>query len=107
MAQFVPAAELGEAENRQDRRAGDEDHGLDGVVVRHGPHAAQRRVEARQEDHQHGADPKAVDVPSSQVQIHFRQQDAEDHAAGKNADGDLGDHEDDQGNDREHVARGR
>ncbi len=84
---------LMQAVDRQQRRADDQDDDLDGVVVGHRAHAAEHRVETGQHDDQHRADPEAVDHDAADGDLHLRQQRAEHHAAGENADGDLRDDE--------------
>ena len=64
LPQLGPAAQLDQPVGRQQGRADDENDGLHGVVVGHGPHSAQAGVQAGQHEHEHRADPKAVDRES-------------------------------------------
>src|ERR1022692_1451054 len=102
-AQLVPASQADQAVGGQQERAEDEDRDLHGVVVSHGAHAAQRGVKAGEHDHQHRADPKAVDNDAADMDGHLREQRAEDDAAGEDADRDFGDDESDYGDDGEDV----
>src|ERR1039458_10685436 len=102
-AQLVPASQADQAVGGQQERAEDEDRDLHGVVVSHGTHAAQRGVKAGEHDHQHRADPKAVDNDAADIDGHLREQRAEDDAAGEDTDRDFGDDESDYGDDGEDV----
>ena len=102
--EVVPAAQLVEAVEGQQGGAADQDRHLNRVVVRHGAHAAESRVEAREQDDDDGADPEAIDEVPANRELHLRHQRGEDDAAGEDADGDLGDDEGDQRDDGEHVA---
>ncbi len=81
-----------------------EDKNLDSVVVSHGTHAAQDRVQPRERDDKNRADPKTVNFHSGDVQAQLREQSAKDHAACKDAHGDFGDDESDERDDRKNVA---
>ena len=104
MAELLPPAKLDQTVGGQQGGTGNEDHDLDGVVVGHGAHAAESGVKAGEHDDENGADPETVDRGSRDIQAHLRKQRGEDHSAGENADGDLGDDEGDQGDDGENVA---
>ena len=101
----VQPPSLCQAIEGQQGRAADEHEDLDGVVVGHGAHAAQGRVEARQRNHRHRADPEAVDLDPAQRQVHFRQQRREHDAPGENAHRDLRHDERDERHDGQDVAR--
>ena len=66
-AQLAPAADGLEAENRHQHRADDQDDRLQGFGVGDGPHAAEHRVQARQQHHEHRADPEAVERRSEPI----------------------------------------
>ncbi len=91
----------------EDQRADDEDQRLDRFGVGDGPHAADDRVEARQQHHRHRADPEAVERHAANVEAQLRHQGSEDDAAGEDPHGDLGEHVGDQRNDRQHPPRRR
>ena len=103
--EFVPAAQLDEAVNGQQGRAGDQDDNLNGVVVGHGAHAAEHGVKPGQHDDRDRSRSRSCRGGRAQVQPQLRQQGAEHHAAGEDADGDLGDDEGEQRGDGKHVAR--
>jgi hypothetical protein len=105
VAKLAPATQLDHAVDREQSRAADEDHHLHRVVIGHRAHAAEHGVKAGEHDHQHGADPEAVDIQARDVDSHLGKERAEDHASGEDAYCDLGDDEGDDGDDREHVTR--
>ena len=106
-AQFTPSAQFVEAVKGQHRRAADQDHDLHGIIIGDSTHATQHGVESRQNNHQDRTDPKAIEILTKQVNVDLRQQNMENHASGENTDGNLRDNEGNQGNDGQHVTRGR
>ena len=65
------------------------------------------RVQAGQHDHEHRADPEAVEDRAADLNLHLGQQRAEHDAAGEDADRDLRQHVRDQRDHRQHPARRR
>ncbi len=97
VAQGPPSAEGLEAEEGHQARADDEDEGLQGLGVGDGLEPAHDRVQAGDDDDQDGADPEAVQAEP----VELGQQDAEDDAAGEDADGQLGQDVGHEGDDRQ------
>ena len=97
--ELAPAAEGLQAEVCHQGRADDEDERLDGFGVGDGLEPAHDRVEPGDEDDQNRADPEAVEAH----EVELGQEDAENDAAGEDADGHLGQdvgHERDEREDR-------
>jgi len=106
LAEFGPAAQGLEPEDRHQDRAEDQDDRLEGLRVGDGAEAAQDGVQAGEDDHEDRADPEAVEVQGPEVQVQLGQQGAEDHSAGEDADRDLGQDVRDQRDQGEHPAAG-
>ena len=105
--QAFPSAHLVKPEEGHQQRTSDEHHHLDRLGVGHRAHATQRGVETGQEQEREASHPEAVQVDEAQVQVHFREKEAEHHATGEDAHGHLGEHVEHQRHQREGQARGR
>ncbi len=98
-AQLSPAAQLAQAEEREQQRPQHEHGGLNGLGIGDGPHAADHGVEARQQHERDRSDPEAVEDDAADLDLHVRKQRAEHDAAGEDPHRDLGQH---VGNERDH-----
>ena len=95
--QFGPTTEPADAKDCQQRGAENQNDGLQCFRIGDGSHPAQHGIEAGEHNHQDGSNPEAVERCRAKLQLHFRQQGAEHHAARENAYSDLGEYISDQG----------
>ncbi len=95
--QFGPATQPMDAKDCQQRGAENQNDCLQRFGIGDGSHPTQRGIQARENHHQDGSNPEAVERCRADSHLHFRQQGAEHHAARKNAYGDLGKYVGDQG----------
>ena len=103
----MPSSEFVEAVEREERGTEDQDAYLHRVVVGYRAHPSERCVQAGEDDDKDRADPETVNRIARDVQLHFREQRAEDHSSGEDADGNFRDDEGDDGDDGKNVARFR